>query len=268
MGVFSASPAIFHHPPSFTPTPAPHPEGLMAGFERPFVLHFSTMTVDGRIASSTRYSMLSCRFDLERLYALRSRVDAVMVGAGTVLADNPRLARRLKPGRHYRVVVDCRLRVPPDARVFDDSMPSILVTCRDAPRERLSEIAGRGVEIIEAGEAGRIELREALRTLLESYGVRRVLVEGGGVLAYSLYRERLVDELRVTVAPVLFAAGRSIVDDPEGRGFPDWGSSPRLQLVYTETCPCGNCVHMVYRVDSDCCPAASPPPRPLRELLE
>ena len=225
------------------------------------------MTVDGRIASSTGYSALSCRFDLERLYALRAHVDAVMVGAGTVLADNPRLVKRRGPGRHYRVVVDCRLRVPVDARVFDGSMPSIIVTCSDAPREKLRALTDRGVEIVVAGEGGRIAMGEALRILLSSYHVRRVLVEGGGVLAYSLYREMLVDELRVTVAPVLFAAGRSIVDDPEGRGFPDWGSSPRLQLVYTETCPCGNCVHMVYRVASACCPAATPPPRALRDLL-
>ena len=239
----------------------------MAGYDRPFVLHFSTATIDGKIASSTRYSLLSCRFDLLRLYALRSHVDAVMVGAGTVLADNPRLARRLKPGRHYRVVVDCRLRVPPDARIFDESMPTILVTCRDAPREKLEAIRSRGAEVLELGESGEVDLRRALATLYESYGVRRVLVEGGGILAYSLYRARLVDETRGTIAPVIFAAGRSIVEDPAGRGFPEWSSSPRLSLVHVERCPCGNCVHVAYRVESDCCPVAGPPPRSLEELL-
>ncbi len=242
----------------------------MRGTERPFVLHFSTMTVDGRIASSTRYSALSCAYDRARLHILRGMVDAVMVGAGTVLTDNPRLVNRVGgTGRYYRVVVDGRLRTKPDMRVYDTSeAPTILVTSGDAPSEKLRGWVERGVEVVTAGRGGRVDLHEALRTLLDSYGVRRVLVEGGGVLAHSLYSEGLVDELRVTIAPVLFAAGRSIVEDPEGRGFPDWGSSPRLRLACSEECPCGNCIHLVYEVtDSRCCAAASPPPRCLSRRL-
>ncbi len=242
----------------------------MRGTERPFVLHFSTMSVDGRIASSTGYSVLSCAFDRARLHLLRGMVDAVMVGAGTVLVDNPRLLRRIGGGRrYYRVVVDGRLRTRPDMRVYDTSeAPTILVTSSDAPREKLREWLERGVEVVAVGRSGRVDLWGALRVLLESYSVRRVLVEGGGVLAHSLYSEGLVDELRVTIAPVLFAAGRSIVEDPEERGFPDWRSSPRLRLACSEECPCGNCVHLVYEViGSRCCAAVSPPPRCLSPRL-
>ncbi len=243
----------------------------MGVYERPWVLHFSTMSVDGRIASSTRYSLLSCIYDKTRLLILRGMVDAVMVGAGTVKADNPRLVRRVGGGRRYlRVVVDCRARLDPGMRVFDVSeAPTVLVACRGAPRERLEGFRARGVELLLVGRrGGGADLAEALRLLRELYGVERLLVEGGGVLAHSLHRERLVDELRVTVAPVLFAAGRSLVDDPGGVGFPDWGSSPRLRLAAWEPCPCGNCMHLVYDVlDARCCPAAPPPPRLLNTLI-
>ena len=243
----------------------------MGVYERPLVLHFSTMSVDGRIASATRYSLLSCIYDKTRLLVLRGLVDAVMVGAGTVEADDPRLVRRVGGrGRYLRVVVDCRARLSPEMRVFDVSeAPTVLVACRDAPRERLEAFRSRGVEVLLVGRVGGgADLAEALRALLESYGVERLLVEGGGVLAYSLHRERLVDELRVTIAPVVFAAGRSLVDDPGGDGFGDWSSSPRLRLAAWEQCPCGNCIHLVYEVlDARCCPVAAPPPRLLNEAI-
>ncbi|AEM38266.1 bifunctional deaminase-reductase domain protein [Pyrolobus fumarii 1A] len=239
-------------------------------YERPFVLHFSTMTIDGRIASATGYSILSCKFDKLRLYLLRGMVNAVMVGASTVNIDNPRLARRIgdvKP--YYRVVVDGRLSTSPNARVYNDtSVPTIVFTGGSAPREKIEELRRRGVEVVVVGEGHRVNLGDALRILLENYGVKRVLVEGGGVLAHSLHRERLVDELRVTIAPVLFAAGRSIVDDPEGRGFTEWPASPRLSLECHEVCPCGHCIHLVYRVrDAQCCPVSTPPPRCLADRI-
>jgi len=238
--------------------------------ERPLVIHFSTTSADGRIASSTRYSSLSCIFDRARLHLLRGMVNAVMVGAGTVEADNPRLVKRIGGAKpYYRVVVDGRLRLNPGYRVFDvTEAPTILVTSSDAPREKLRAFLDKGVEVITAGRGGRVAVGEALQTLLESYGVRAVLVEGGGVLAWSLYRERLVDEYRVTIAPVIFAAGRSVVEDPEGIGFTDWSASPRLEMVCSESCPCGHCIHIVYRVrDARGIPASRPPRRCLRDYI-
>ncbi|MEM4678350.1 MAG: dihydrofolate reductase family protein, partial [Acidilobaceae archaeon] len=97
---------------------------------RSYVVLFSTMTVDGRIASRTGYSRLSCLEDLELLHKLRASSDAVMVGANTVISDNPRLTTRLVagPSPKYRVVVDARLRVPPTARVFESPNRGVLVT--------------------------------------------------------------------------------------------------------------------------------------------
>ncbi len=221
---------------------------------RPYVLVFSTATVDGRIASSTGYSMLSCPYDKARLLLLRGYSDAVMVGASTVLVDDPGLRKRLEPrgDRYYRVVVDGRLRLAsrPELRVLREPEPKTIVfTAVGGEEVENLKRLGVDVHVVPSDKPGRVDLAAALEILYREYGVERLLVEGGGVLVYSLLSARLVDELRVTYTPVVFAAGRSVVDDPEGRGFPDREHSPRLRLVCSELCPCGNCVHNVYKVE-------------------
>ncbi|KSW11430.1 hypothetical protein CF15_00800 [Pyrodictium occultum] len=228
---------------------------------RPYTVIFSTATVDGRIASSTGYSMLSCSYDLTRLRLLRGAAEAVMVGASTVLLDNPSLRKRLEPrsDRYYRVVVDGRLRIHEDLRLLREPGPPVIVFTATRDPEKIRRLESRGARVHLVGDDGVIDLGEAMRILVTVYGVRRLLVEGGGVLNYSMLREGLVDELRVTYTPYVFAAGRSVVDDPEARGFATTSESPRLRLVCMEKCPCGNCVHAAYRVESTCCPPASGP---------
>lgn len=220
---------------------------------RPYVVIFSTATVDGRIASSSSYSMLSCSYDKTRLLLLRGMSDAVMVGASTALIDDPGLRKRLQPRseRYYRVVVDGRLRLREDLRLVREREPPTIVFTASGDVERVERLRRHGVRVhvVPGGEPGSVDLGEALRILYEEYGVERLLVEGGGVLNYSLLRERLVDELRVTYTPKLFAAGRSVVEDPAGRGFPEPDEMPRLRLVCSELCPCHQCVHNVYFVE-------------------
>ncbi len=242
--------------------------------ERPYVTVFSTVTVDGRLASSTGFSGLSCPYDLYRLRLLRGHVEAVMVGAGTVLADNPRLLQRIHTGRkletYYRVVVDGRLRLLDEAdrlRLFRGEPENVIVFTADAQRAPLLEKLGVKVHV--TGSNGVVDLARALETLYHVYGVTRLLVEGGGKLIYSLLEARLVDELRVTVAPYVFGSGVSLAEDPGGRGFPDTRSSPKLRLECYELCPCGNCMHLVYTVtDNRCCSLGSPPPRCLTPHLQ
>ena len=231
---------------------------------RPYTLIFSTMTVDGRIASSTGFSSLSCPYDLYRQRLLRGMVDAVMVGAGTVLVDNPRLVQRLEPETttYYRVVVDGRLRVAKEAerlRIFSHE-PSNVIVFTAVEGEGADKLRSMGVRVHVVGSGGTVDLRKALATLYEEYGVTRLLVEGGGRLSYSLLSAGLVGEVRVTVAPYVFAAGVSVFEDPEGRGFTTTAGSPRLRLHCYELCPCGNCIHLAYRVEEPACPPAGDPP--------
>jgi len=233
---------------------------------------FSTTTVDGRIASSTGYSLLSCRYDKARLLLLRGLVDAVMVGASTILVDDSTLRKRLAPRRrrYLRVVVDGRLRLHPGLRLFREPGPPVVVFTAAPGHVAAEKLRGARVEVrvhsLPGPGGGRVDLARALNVLLEEYGVERLLVEGGGVLTYSLLREGLVDELRVTVTPSVFGAGRSVVDDPGGRGFASTMEAPRLEPVCVEPCPCGRCVHLAYAVlDARHQPVAAPPPRCLSE---
>ena len=214
---------------------------------KPHTIIFSTAALDGRIASSTGYSLLSCEEDFEFQHWLRSRVDLVVVGAGTVIADNPRLTVRRVPGRSpWRGVVDGRLRVPQDARIFEGGR-SILITSRGHPRERLDAYRRKGVVVIEAGENGRVDLPRAWEMLGE-LGIRRVMVEGGGTLNYNLLREGLVDEVIVTVAPTVFASGVSVFNDPSGVGFD--GEREKVVLALEDIRPLcgGHWVRLYYRV--------------------
>ena len=214
---------------------------------RPYTVIFSTATLDGRIASATGYSRLSCEEDFDFQHHLRASVDLVLVGAGTVLADDPRLTVRRVPGPSpRRGVVDGRLRVPPGARVFSGG-GSVLITSRGHPREALEPYRRRGTVIVEAGRGGRVDLSEAWR-LLWDMGVRRIMVEGGGTLNYSLLREGLVDEVIVTVAPTVFAAGVSVFNDPSGEGFD--GEREKVVLALEKVRPLcgGHWVRLYYRV--------------------
>ena len=234
--------------------------------QRPYVTIFSTMTIDGRIASSTRFSELSCNYDLARLRLLRGAHEAVMVGANTIIIDDPTLRKRLEPRttKYYRVIVDGKLRVSPNQRIFREPGPKVIVVTASSDKERIKKIRELGADIVKVdtlGDKDEVDLREALQILAENYDINSVLVEGGGALNYSLLRQRVVDELRATITPYVFGAGVSIVNDYLGTGFRDRSESPRLRLSCAELCPCGQCVHVAYTVLSKCCePRLRKPP--------
>lgn len=217
--------------------------GVPRPLARPYTVIFSTATIDGRIASKTGYSRLSCEEDFDLQHELRSWADAVMVGSNTVLVDNPSLTvRRAAGASPVRIVIDSRLRVPPESRVFDSSAPSILVTTRDWGDEALRPYTDRGVKVLRAGR-GRVDLVEAME-LLHSIGIRRLMVEGGGRLNYALLSKGLVDEVWVTFAPEVFGAGVSVF---QGEGVS--GDSEKILLHLKKTMIlCGGWLHARYSV--------------------
>ncbi len=164
-------------------------------------------SLDGRIATHTGHShYITGHADILRLHRLRALVDAVVVGAGTVEADNPRLTVRHAEGRSpVRVVLDPRDRLDRRRHVFTDGAARTIVVRRARPGARTSA-DGDDVRIPadDRGVFAPQAVLEALRTI----GIRRVLVEGGGTTVSRFVQAGVVDRLHVTVAPLIIGSGR------------------------------------------------------------
>ena len=174
-------------------------------------------TLDGRIATRTGDSQwIGGPESLRLAHRLRADHDAVLVGAGTVIADNPRLTTRLVEGRSpLRVIADSRLRIPLDASVVRDrAAPTVIATTPHAlpARRRQFELAGAQLAIVGADDDGRVDLH-ALVTELSGRGVRSLLVEGGAGVITAVLRERLADRLVVCIAPRILGDGIEAVGD-------------------------------------------------------
>jgi len=183
---------------------------------RPFVLLKLAASLDGRIATARGESRWISGPEARRwVHELRNRVDAVMVGAGTVIADDPALTCRVRGGRDpLRVVVDGRLRMSPRARMLRQrsSASTLVATTGAASRGRSRALTRAGAEVVILGGRGTTLHLPALLRELASRGVVCVLVEGGGELAAALLRARLVDRLLVVSAPTLLGGdGRAML---------------------------------------------------------
>lgn len=202
------------------------------------------MTVDGKIATASGDSKISSKEDLVRVHKLRATVDAVVVGISTILADDPQLTVRLVKGKNpTRIIVDSRGRIPIDSQIMRTAskIKTIVAVTDQAPEEKIHKLEDMGAKVlvISEGKKGQsaavphgVDLKELFRRL-EKMGLRRILVEGGGELNWSLLRLGLVDELTVTIAPRI-AGGRLATTLVEGDGFDEIAQGIRLKLVKVE----------------------------------
>jgi diaminohydroxyphosphoribosylaminopyrimidine deaminase/5-amino-6-(5-phosphoribosylamino)uracil reductase len=171
-------------------------------------------TLDGRIATAAGESRWITGPEARAwVHRLRGRVDAVAVGSGTALADDPLLTAR-------RVVIDSKLRTPPNARLIRAGEPGSawILTTRDAAAVRAARLEGAGARVERVrGSASGVDLRAAWRRL-GALGVNDLLVEGGGELAASLLRAGLADRLCLLLSPKLIGADGRPVLGPLGLG--------------------------------------------------
>lgn len=166
-------------------------------------------SLDGRIATESGHShFVTGQADIRRLHRIRALVDAVVVGAGTVASDNPRLTVREVEGENpVRVVLDPDGRLEPGRSVFSDRAARTLVV-RRAPGGSTQPTTEGDVLMVPAAGTGGFDPRTVLQALREQ-GYRRVLVEGGGITVSRFVQAGVVDRLHVTVAPLLIGSGRS-----------------------------------------------------------
>ncbi len=178
---------------------------------RPFVTLKAATTLDGKIATHTGHSRwVSGAAARKYAHHLRHVNDAILVGVGTVIADDPQLTCRLPddaPVRHpLRVVLDSALRMPEGAKVVTGELPgeTIIATTERAAAAKRERLAKPGVlvEVFPADEAGRVSLPHVLFRLRDRE-VAAVLVEGGGKVHASFVRRKLADKLELILAPKL-----------------------------------------------------------------
>jgi len=206
----------------------------------PFVLLNVAMTADGKIATADRIFLpFSSACDQRHLLELRATADAVMSGARTVgpapvtLGPGPARFRRLRLKRglaeyNLRVVVSGSGSVNPQAEIFRHRFsPVIVLTTRRASPANLRRL--RAVANVKICGTDKINLRTALRWLCEKWGVKRLLCEGGGELNAALFRAGLVDELHLTICPIILG-GRQAPTIADGSGFTRLAKAAPLQI--------------------------------------
>ena len=206
--------------------------------DRPFVFINSAVSADGKISSFLHKQVrISGKMDLARVDELRASSDAIMVGVGTVLADDPGLKvksellrkERLERGVHdnpLRIVADSLARTPPDAEVLGDGC--IIAVSRAAPPERLAALSDK-CKIFVSG-VDRVDLIGLMR-FLHGIGVKRLMLEGGSTLNWSMIAVGLVDEICVYIGNMLIG-GEAAPSLLGGSGFSlDF---PKLKLISLE----------------------------------
>lgn len=200
--------------------------------ERPYVILNSAMTLDGKIASKTGDSRISSEADLKRVHLLRSKVDAIIVGIETVIKDDPLLTIRLAKGRNpLRVVVDSKARIPLNSnllRSLKSGPVAIAISSSSASKSRIRNLRSFGCKILRCGTSREVDLSLMLYGLIRM-GVRKTLLEGGGILNAAMLTGGFVDEVIVAVAPIIIGGDKSTTL-VEGKGVDKIRDGIKLKL--------------------------------------
>ena len=194
----------------------------------------SAMTVDGKIATHQGDSAISSKDDLIRVHKLRDSVDGIIVGISTVLADNPRLTIRLgrkqpKEKHLTRIIIDSMGRIPLDSQILRTAskIKTIVAVTKLAHMDVRRKIKKTGAIVIVAG-TNTVDLKRVLWTI-QKMGIKKILVEGGGEINWSLFSLGIVNELIVTIAPKI-VGGRQATTLVEGEGYSRVSQGLKLQL--------------------------------------
>ncbi|WP_178647956.1 2,5-diamino-6-(ribosylamino)-4(3H)-pyrimidinone 5'-phosphate reductase [uncultured Methanobrevibacter sp.] len=202
---------------------------------KPYVILNAAMTLDGKIATKTGSSEISCPEDIIRVHELRKEVDAIMVGIGTVIADNPKLtAHKIEAelsDNPVRVIVDSKARTPIAAKVTNKDADTIIAVANDYKSDfivsdRYQELKKRA-DIFFSGK-DKVDLK-ALLTYLGDKNIRTLMLEGGSTLNFAMIKEGLIDEIRVAVAPMVVGGvdAKSLFG---GEGFDEMSEAVKLEL--------------------------------------
>lgn len=219
---------------------------------KPYVILNAAMTLDGKIATAAGSSNISGEEDLKRVHELRKDCDAIMVGIGTVLADDPRLTvhkiNANPEDNPVRIVVDSKFRTPIAARITNKDAKTIIAGANEYKydfivSDRYETFKKRGVNFFYSGDK-QVDLK-ALMNYLHEEGIEKLMLEGGATLNFSMIKAGLIDEIRICVAPMI-AGGVNAKTFFDGEGFSTMDEAVRLEL--TDSYTLGKDLILTYKV--------------------
>ena len=194
--------------------------------------------MDGKIANPYIRNRFTCRYDLERLFKARDEVDATIVGAQTVIdvdgTYTPKTGKQI-----LRVLIDGAFRVPLESKFLSSPAPALVAVTEKAPKAKVELARKAGIEVMEF--KGQVDV-EVLLSKLAERGIRKVLVEGGGVVFWQFFSRNLIDEVRLTIAPFMMGRGISLIEGDSLK----MDQSPRFKPVKWYLCECGREVVVHY----------------------
>src|SRR2546425_864977 len=196
---------------------------------RPHIILRAAVSIDGKIATYSGESNLSSKMDLIRLHRLRRDVDAILVGKNTINVDNPLLTVRHVKGKNpIRIILDSSGTISTNSKIVKtaNKISTILVVTERATRIT-SKLDKKRVEIIRCGR-NKINLKKLLN-ILQKRGISKILLEGGGITNWYFLKEKLVDELILTVTPYILG-GKDAISLVQGDGFGKISKSPSFKL--------------------------------------
>ncbi len=213
---------------------------------RPYVTAKWAMSLDGKIATSSGESRyISGEGSRQTVHRMRKESDAILVGIGTVLADDPLLTCRLHVGAEFqplRVVLDGMARTPPDAAMLARSTPgnTLIVVGDQAPADRIDGLRQVGAEVLSSTKSTRISLADLFNEL-GNRGIVNIMAEGGGTVLGSLFDSGLVDRADVFIAPIVL--GGSAAPGPvAGNGFAKLADAAKFEQFHSS--PSGDDSHI------------------------
>ena len=198
---------------------------------RPHVIINCAMSADGKIALPTRKQFrISCDEDIERMYRLRDKSDAVLVGIGTILSDDPKLTVKEKyvdrVNQPIRIILDANCETPVGALAVNNQAKTFIITSKECNKK-----FNDNVEIIQCktNNNGLIDLKSLLK-ILYNREIKTLMVEGGGTVIWSFINQRLVDDLYVYMAPMIIG-GINTPTMADGKGIKSHDELIFLEIV-------------------------------------
>jgi len=197
----------------------------------------AAMSIDGKICTRTGESKISSYRDLKRVHKLRSQVDGILIGISTVLKDDPVLNVRFmeqisNKKNPVRIIIDSRARIPLKSNIVNTAkdIVTIVAVTRSASKDKLDALREKNLKVLIVGEQGKkVNLQETIKQLETKFGLKKILVEGGGKINWSIVKNNLFDELIVTVSPMIIG-GQKAITLIEGKGFDKIKCCKKLRL--------------------------------------